>query len=68
MWIKLDDIEIQEHEFHQYKIHISIDNIDINKIVVSNKFRFDKQDFRCFIAYKDNREIRPLCIFFLERA
>ena len=43
-----------------------INNIDINKIVVSNKFPFAKQDFKYFIGYKDNKDIRPLCIFFLE--
>ena len=32
--IKFDDIE--EYEFHQYKILILINDIDIKKIVVSN--------------------------------
>ena len=43
-----------------------INNIDINKIVVFNKFLLDKQDFKYFIGYKDNKEIRPLYIFFPE--
>ena len=59
-------IEIEEYEFHQYKSPISINNIDINKIVVSNKFLFGKQDFKYFIGYKDNKDIRPLHIFFPE--
>ena len=42
--IKFDDTEIEEYEFHQYKRVISINNIDINEIVVSNKFPFGKQD------------------------
>ena len=37
-------------------------NIDINKIVVSNKFSFDKNDFKYFIGYKDSKKVRPLCI------
>ena len=41
-------------------------NIDINKILVSNKFTFGKQSFKYFIGCKDNKEIRPLCIFFPE--
>ena len=64
--IKFDGTEIEEYEFHQYKSPISTNNIDINEIVVSNKFPFDKQDFKYFIGYKDNKEIRPLCIFFPE--
>ena len=43
-----------------------INNIDINEILVSKKFPFCKQDFKYFIGYKDNKEIRPLCIVFLE--
>ena len=64
--IKFNDTEIHEYKFHQYKSPISISNIDSNKILVSNKFPFDKQNFKYFIGYKDNKEIRPLCIFFLE--
>ena len=44
--IKYDDTEIEEYEFHQYKNPISINDIDINKIVVSNKFPSGKQDFK----------------------
>ena len=59
--IKFDDTEIEEFEFHKGKIPINI-----NKIVVSNKFSFGKQDFKYFIGYKYNKEIRPLCTFFPE--
>ena len=43
--IKLDDIEIKEYEFQQYKSPILINDIDINKKVVPNKFSLVKQDF-----------------------
>ena len=29
-------------------------------------FTFGKQDFKIFIVYKGNKEIRTLCILFLE--
>ena len=64
--IKFDDTEIEEFEFHKYKSPISLKNIDINKLVLSKKFSFGKQDFKYFIGYNDNKEIRPLCIFFPE--
>ena len=63
---KFDDTEIKEYEFHQYKMSYSISNVDINEIVVSNTFPFGKQDFKYFIGYKDNKEIRSLGIFFPE--
>ena len=44
-----------------------IDNIDINKMVVSIKVSFGKKDFKYFIDYKDKdaKKITPLCIFLL---
>ena len=62
----LCDWKFEEHEFHQYKSPISMNHIDVNKIVVSNKFPLGKQDFKYFIGYKDTKKIRPLCIFFTE--
>ena len=44
--IKLYGTKIEENEFHQHKSSISINSIDINKIVVSNNLPFGKQDFK----------------------
>ena len=60
---KTGDIEIEKQKFHQHKRAISIKNIDINKIVVSNKVSFGKKGFEYFITCKDAKNIRPLCIF-----
>ena len=61
--IKLDDTKIEEYKFYQYTRLISMNDIDINKIVVSSKFPFGKQGFRYFIDYKDDKEFLHLCIF-----
>ena len=60
--ITFGDIKIEKEKFHQHKRPISIKNIDINKIVVSNKVSLGKRGFKCFIGYKDDK-IKPLCIF-----
>ena len=60
--IKFEDIEIEEYEIHQYRCPTFIKNMDVNEIELSNKFPFHKQDFKYFIGYKDNKEIRPLYI------
>ena len=62
-FIKFGDTEIEKQKFHQHKRPISMNNIDINKIVVSNKVSFNKKGFENFIGYKDAKKIRPLCIF-----
>ena len=60
--IKFGDIEIEKQKIYQHKRPISIKDIDINKITVSNKVSFDKRGFKYFVGYKD-RKIRPLRIF-----
>ena len=51
--IKFGDNKIKKQKLHQYKKSISIKNIDINKILVSNKVFFDKKGFKYFTGYQD---------------
>ena len=60
--IKFRDIEIKKQKYYRYKRPISIKDIDINKIVASNKVSFGKKGFKYFIGYKDAK-IRPLSLF-----
>ena len=60
---KFRDIEIHNQTFHQHKEPISIKNVDVDKIVVSNKASFCKRGFKYFIGYKKVSKIRPLCVF-----
>ena len=62
-YFKFDNTEFEKCKFHQYKRPISIDNVDVNKIIASNKIPFGKNDFKYFIGYKDAKKIRPLYIF-----
>ena len=63
---KFDDTEIEKCRFHQYKRSILINIIHVNKMVVSNKICFGKNNFKYFIDYKDAKKIKPLCIFLPE--
>ena len=51
--IKFGYTEIEKQKFLQHKSLISINNVHINKIVVSNKVSFRKKGFKYFVAYKD---------------
>ena len=62
--IKLDDTKIKNYKFHWHKSPILIDNIDINKIVVSNKVSFGKKDFKYFFGYKDAKKVDLHAYFF----
>ena len=59
---KFGDTEIEKCKCHQHKSPISIKNIDINKLVVSNKVSFTRKRFKYFIDYKNSKKVRLLCI------
>ena len=49
--IKFDEIEIEKYKFHHHKSPILVNNIRINKIIVSNKISIDKNNVKDFIGY-----------------
>ena len=54
--------EIEKRKFHHQKNPILIDDVDINKMVASNKVSFGTKSFKYFIGYKDNEKVKPLYI------
>ena len=61
--IKLVILKSKNKNFTKIKYPTSIKNVDINKVVVSNRVSFGKKKrFKYFIGYKDDK-IRTLCIF-----
>ena len=65
--IKFGDIEIKKQKLHQHERPISIKNIDINKIVVSNNISFGKKGFKYFIGYKNAKKLNLYVYFFQKR-
>ena len=50
-------------DFYKNKKVTKIDDIDVNKILVSKEEPYGtKNSFKYFIGYSDNNVIRPLCI------
>ena len=61
--IKFDDKKINKSSFYKNKKLFSLNDIDINKILVSKKESYGtKNSLRYFIGYNDGDIIRPLCI------
>ena len=57
---KVGDIEIQKQKFYQL---VSIKNINIYKIIVSNKVSFGQKGFKYFIGYKYAKKLDPYVYF-----
>ena len=51
-FIKFVDIEVQKQKFHQHKGAISIKNVDIDEIVVSNKVPLAKKSLNILFVTK----------------
>ena len=61
--INFADKRIKKSDFYKNKKINSINDIDVNKILVSKKEPYGtKNSFKYFIGYNDNDVIRPLCI------
>ena len=61
--IKFDEKKIKKSDFYNNnnKKIFNIDDIDVNKILVSKKEQYGKYNsFKYFIGYNDNDVIRPL--------
>ena len=61
--INFDDKKIKTSEFYKNKKVTNIDDIDVNKILVSKKEPYGtKSSFKYFIGYNDNDVIGPSCV------
>ena len=63
--INYNNKNIKKSDFYNKNIKIfNIDDIDVNKILVSKKEQYGKYNsFKYFIGYNDNDVIRPLYLF-----
>ena len=61
--INFDDKKINKSNFRKNKKLFSLNDIDVNKILVSkNESYGTKNSLKYFIGYNDGDVIRPLCI------
>ena len=51
--LKFNDVEVDNNEFHAFKQTITLNLLDIEKIVISDKFKHGDKGFKCFIDYKE---------------
>ena len=55
------DNAIDKCNFHHSKYLIDINNMDTDKILISNKVSFGKEGCKYFSGYKDDDKVKPLC-------
>ena len=63
------DIEIEKNKFYRHKSAIFLKDVDIDKVLVSNKISFAEKNYKCFIGYLNNdHKVKLLYIMLLKTA
>ena len=60
--IKFGNKEVNKKEFYSSKQAISLDSVDLNKIVVSKKWKINNTTYKHISEYLSNDTIQPLCV------
>ena len=60
--IKFGDKEVYKIKFYSSKHAISLDSVDLNKIVVSKKWKTNDTTHKYICRYLNNDTIQPLCV------
>ena len=59
---KFGDKEVDKKIFYSSKQAISLDSIDLDKIVVSNKWKINETTHKYLCGYLNNDVTQPLCV------
>ena len=60
--MKFGKKEVNKKEFYSAKQAISLDSVDLNKIVVSKKWKINDKTYTHICGYLNNDTIQPLCV------
>ena len=60
--IKFGDTEVDKKEFYSSKQAISLDSIDLRKIIVSNKWKINDTTYKYLCGCLNNDVLQPLCV------
>ena len=60
--LKFDNIRVNKKEFHKSKQQIDLMSVNVDQIVVSDKFKHNNESLKYFIGYQKDEIVKPLCI------
>ena len=60
--LKFNNIKLNKKEFHKSEEPIDLISVNVDQIVVSDKFKHNNEGFKYFIGYKEGEIVKPLCI------
>ena len=60
--LKFDSIRVNKREFHKSKQSINLNLVNVDQIVIFDKFKHSDSDFKYVIGYKEGEIVKSLCI------
>ena len=60
--LNFDNIKVNKKEFHKSKQPIDLMSVNIDQIVVSDKFEHSDEGYKYFIGYEEDENVKPLGI------
>ena len=60
--LKFNNIWVNKKEFHKSKQPIDLMSVNVDQIVVFDKFKHSGEDFKYFIGYQEGEIVKLLCI------
>ena len=60
--LNFNNIRVNKKEFNKPKQPIDLMSVNVDQIVVSDKFKHSDKGFKYFIGYQEGEIVKPLCI------
>ena len=62
--LKFNNIRVNKKKFHTSKESTDLMSVNLDQIVVSDKFNYNEDDFKYFIGYQKGKIVKPLLLFY----
>ena len=60
--LKFNNIRVNKKKFHKSKQPIDLMSVNVDQILISEKFKHSNDSFKYFIGYQEGKIVKPLCI------
>ena len=60
--LKFNNIRVNKKEFHKSKQPIDLMSVNVDQIVISDKFKHSDEGSKYVIGYQEDEIVKPLCI------
>ena len=58
--LKFNNIKVNKKEFHKSKQPIDLMSVNVDQIVISDKFKHSDEGFKYFISYHEGEIVKPI--------